>query len=433
MFLLFPNYGNAQKYTLQQCLDFAVNNSYAAHRAKMDIQEANYRRQEAQAGVLPQVSASGSLDDNVVLGKVILPGEIIGQPGTNIAAEMGTKYALDASARLEQVVFAPSLFTGIKIAKNSIELQRLRATMTGEEIIFDVSHAWYDALNSMQELENVNDMLAKQDSLYLLIKRRVEENITREVDLNRIKVNLTNLHLRGENIRKTISQQKRYLQILIGMSVGDEFELDDATGWTENFSPLPPAPQHNIELDILNKQKDILGLELRQIKNEYLPTLSAVVSGSYQFQAENLRLRQEDWFNSFFVGARLSIPVFDGFAKRSRIRQKQSQLHRLDMDIRETGQTVSMNLQNASEQLEVARKSIEAQNENLQLAEKVYDQTVMLYREGLAGVTDLLETETSLREAGIARAAEIVRYKKAEIDLLKANGTLYQLRIKNEE
>ena len=100
--------------------------------------------------------------------------------------------------------------------------------MTEEEIIFNVSHAWYDVLSSILELENINGMLAKQDSLYLLIKRCVEENITREVDLNRIKVNLTNLYLRGENIRKTISQQKRYLQILIGMSVGDEFELDDA-------------------------------------------------------------------------------------------------------------------------------------------------------------------------------------------------------------
>lgn len=64
VFLLFPNYGNAQKYTLQQCLDFAVNNSYALHRARLDMQEANYQRQEAQTGVLPQVSASGSLNDN---------------------------------------------------------------------------------------------------------------------------------------------------------------------------------------------------------------------------------------------------------------------------------------------------------------------------------------------------------------------------------
>jgi hypothetical protein len=46
---------------------------------------------------------------------------------------MGSKYALDFSANEEQVIFAPTLFTGIKIAKNNIELQRLRRTMKNEE------------------------------------------------------------------------------------------------------------------------------------------------------------------------------------------------------------------------------------------------------------------------------------------------------------
>ena len=30
---------SSQKYSLQQCLDFAVNNSYAAHKAQLDVRE----------------------------------------------------------------------------------------------------------------------------------------------------------------------------------------------------------------------------------------------------------------------------------------------------------------------------------------------------------------------------------------------------------
>jgi outer membrane protein TolC len=430
VFLLFENSVTAQeKYSLRQCLDFAVNNSYAAHRAKLDEQEADFRQQEARSGILPQVNARGSFDDNVVLGKVILPGEIIGQPGTSIAAEMGSKYALDASASIEQVIFSPSLFTGIKIAKNNLELQRLRSTMTTEEIIFNVSYAFYDILNTVQEWEHISGMLAKQDSLYLLMKQRVDENITREVDLNRLKVNITNLHLRRENIQNTMAQQKRYLQILIGMSVNEFIELDDTeitAVETLYATSLQTPPQGIIELEILNKQKDILDLEIKQVKAGYLPTLSAIVSGGYQFQAENLRLTKEPWYNSVLVGVRLSVPIYDGFNKRSQVRQKQIQRQRLNADFQEAEQTIAMNYQNAVAQLDVTRQSLQAQNENLQLAGKVYEQTVMLYREGLASVTDLLETETSFREAKIAYTAEIIRYKKTEIDLLKANGTLNQ-------
>ena len=69
------------KYSLQQCLDFAVNNSYAAHRANLDIREAEHQMQEIRSGVLPQINASGSFDNSIVIPTMMLPGEIIGQSG----------------------------------------------------------------------------------------------------------------------------------------------------------------------------------------------------------------------------------------------------------------------------------------------------------------------------------------------------------------
>jgi outer membrane protein TolC len=73
--------------------------------------------------------------------------------------------------------------------------------MTGEELIFNVGYAYYDILNSVQELENINYMIGRQDSLYALTKRQVEENVTREVDLNRLKVNMTNLRVRAKTFK----------------------------------------------------------------------------------------------------------------------------------------------------------------------------------------------------------------------------------------
>jgi len=420
------------KYSLQQCLDFAVNNSYAAHRANLGISEAEHQIHEARSGVLPQINGSGSFDNSIVIPTMMLPGEIIGQPGTQIPVQMGTKNTLDFSVAAEQVLFAPSLFAGIKIARNNRELQKLRAIMTKEEIIFDVCYIFYDILNSMQELDNINYMISKQDSLSLLIKKRVEENITREVDLNRVMVNLTNLRARGENIKNTISQQKRYLQILIGMPVGDELELDDSEVKNIEVPELQTAIslQNKVELDILNKQKDILGLDIRLSKMGYLPTLSAIASAGYQFQSDNLKLSKEPWFSSAIVGIRLSVPIFDGFSKRSQIKQKQAQLLQLDWNIMETQQNIYMNYQNAKDRLQVISGLVQAQFENQQLAEKVYTQTMALYSEGLANITDLLETETSLREAKIAYTAELIRYRKTEIDLSKASGTLLE-KIKN--
>jgi outer membrane protein TolC len=418
-----------EKFTLDQCLDFAINNSYAAHRVNLNIDEAGQQISEARSKVLPQINASGSFDHSMVLPTTMLPGELIGESGTQIPVQMGSKNELDFGVSVEQVIFSPTLFTGIKIAKNNQELQRLRSAMTREEIIFDVSNAFYDILGSIQELDNINYMIAKQDSLYLLTEKRVEENITREVDLNRIKVNLTNLQARGKNMRNTISQQKRYLQILIGIPIEDAFDVDNSEMKSIGISELQDfsQPVNRIELDVLNKQREMLELEIRGHKMEYLPTLSAIATAGYQFQSNRLNLTKAPWYSSAIVGVRLTIPIFDGLGKRSRIKQKQIQMQSLDWDIRETRQTLSADYLNAKNQLEIIYELVQVQSENLQLAEKVYFQTMALYTEGLANITDLLETETALHEVKISYTTELIRYKKTEIDLLRASGTLEHL------
>jgi outer membrane protein TolC len=161
-----------QKFTLQQCLDFAVNNSYVMQRAALDVKEAAYKTKEVRAGVLPQVSGSGGLDDNILLPVMLLPGEIVGQPGTQIPAKIGTQYVVDLTARAEQVIFNPALFTGIKMARNGEELQKLRSRMSREELIYDVSSVFYDILSSVEELDNTRYMLSRQDSLCRLMQDR---------------------------------------------------------------------------------------------------------------------------------------------------------------------------------------------------------------------------------------------------------------------
>ena len=415
-----------QKFTLQQCLDFAVNNSYVMQRAALDVKEAAYKTKEVKAGIWPQVSGSGSLDDNILLPVMMLPGEIIGQPGTQISAKVGTQYVVDLTAQVEQGVFNPALFAGIKMARNSEELQKLRSRMSREELIYDVSSVFYDILSSMEELDNTRYMLSRQDSLYLLMQERMKEDLTREVDLNRIQVNVTNLKVRCENIQTAVAQRKKYLQLLMGMSLDVDFDLDNTL---LSDLPLPPVtsfilPENKVELDILYREKELANIELKQIWAGYLPTLSLFISGNYQLQSEKLNLSQEVWFSSSLFGVRLSVPIFDGLGKRHQAMQTKMRIQKLGTDIRETQQTIRMNYKNAAAQLAVSRQSVKAQEENKQLAEKVYTQATLLYAEGLASLTDLLETETSLHEAQILYITEIILYRKTEIDLMKAGGNL---------
>lgn len=417
------------KFTLEQCIDFAINNNNSVHRANLDVREAGYRINEARSKVLPHINASCAFDHSMVLSTTMLPGELIGEVGTQIPVQMGSKNELDVGVSVEQIIFSPGLFTGIKIAGNNNELQRLRAAMTQEDVIFNVSHVFYDILNSMQELENIHYMESMQDSLCRLMENRVTENVVREVDLNRIKVNLINLRAKSKNINNTILQQKHYLQILIGLPIEVPFDVGGFDVKDIELSELRcySLSQDRLELDLLNKQKKSVELEILSCRMEYIPTLSAIATAGYQFQSDRLNLMKEPWYSSAIVGVRLAIPIFDGFGRRSKIRQKQTRLQNLDWQIQETRQNLSADYLNAVNQMQTTYELVQLQSENLKLAERVYMQTMALYTEGLASITDLLETETSLCEVKIAYTTELIRFKKTEIDLLKASGNLKSL------
>lgn len=421
-----------QKFTLTQCLEFAIDNSYTMHKTRYNEDEAKAKMQEIKGAVLPQVNASASLTDNLAIPVVMIPGEILDQPGKIIPAEMGAQYESGVSAQLSQVIFNPALFTGIKVGRNAEELAHLKSQMTKEQLIYDVSSVFYDILHSEQQLASIVSNLKLQDSLYEKTALRVKEDLTREIDLNRIKVNITGLKVRQENLYTVIEQQKKYLQVLIGMPLDEILTLDDSLlkqlDFPYEYRDEAAVLSDKTELSLLNQQKTLNQLELKATKMQYAPTLSVVASAAYQFQSEEFQFANKDsWFNSAFIGLRLSIPIYDGSSKHHQIRQHKIRIQKLDEDINQTKQTIRMNCENAKQDLAVSYQSVRMQEDNLHLAEKVYEQSRLLYQEGLYNVTDLLQTETSLREAQIAYVFEVIRFKKAGLNLMKADGTLPNL------
>jgi outer membrane protein TolC len=439
--MIYAVESKAQKYyvrlTLRECLEYAVESNRSLINTRLESRETAVKTKEVRATVLPQVSGSASLTDNLAIPVVMLPGEIIGQPGEMIPAELGVLYEAGFSVQLSQVIFNPALFTGIKAAQSAEELMKLKGKMTEEQLIYDVASIYYNILDSEQQLESISGNLDLQDSLYAKTALRVREDLAREIDMNRIKVNISDLKVKRERLTTVIEQQKRYLQVLMGMPLDDNFSLDNATLAEIEFPQMSLIGNESMlsertELALLRQQKELNTLELKANRMQYSPTLSLVASGAYQFQSEKFKLdSKENWFKSAFIGLRLDIPVFDGASKRHSAAQIRLQAMRLDNDIYDTEQSLRMERRNALAELMVSYKSVRVQEENLRLAEKVCDQSRTLYQEGLYSVTDLLQTENVLREAQISHISELIRFKKAELNLMKAEGKLGKLRVEN--
>jgi outer membrane protein TolC len=73
---------------------------------------------------------------------------------------------------------------------------------------------------------------------------------------------------------------------------------------------------------LLNAQKDIADINQKMVNHGYYPTLAAFGQFGYQGMRQNFgdyfnNSPDNKWFASSYVGLSLTIPVFDGFSKRS--------------------------------------------------------------------------------------------------------------------
>jgi outer membrane protein TolC len=431
--------------TLNNCFDYAFKNSYDLRKAALEVRESDAAHRESKAALLPQLSGTASLTDNIKIATMLMPGDMFGVD-EDIAVELGAQWNSSVGIDLEQVVFDANLFGNIKISRNAGELARLREQMTREELIYNIGNAYYDIIYSQNLLETGRLTLAIMDSIYKKTELQVAQKIAREIDLNRMKVNISNKKVDMQKMLATVTQQKNYLKILIGMPVGYDFQVESLrSGSTSGESTETVVPYRSLigrqadlhgktDLKILDGEKTAASLELSQHKNAYLPTLTLGASSGYSFESPELNPgNSRYWSNGTFVKFTLAVPIFDGGQRHQKIRQAQFRLQRAQEEIARTEQSILSDRENYRAMLLAGYHSVGAQRENVEVAEKTYQQGILLYEAGLYSVTELLDTEREFREAQTAFVHELMNYRKTLLDLMRAEGTLESLVNNNDK
>ncbi|HUC80071.1 MAG TPA: TolC family protein, partial [Flavisolibacter sp.] len=186
------------------------------------------------------------------------------------------------------------------------------------------------------------------------------------------------------------------------------------------------------EVRLLRQQEDLLNFQKESIKAEYYPSLSLASNYSYQGIGNSVPLFKGkssgvNWFDAASVSLNLRIPIFNGGATKSRIKQTEISIKKLNEDIANTTLGLNLAYENAKTQINNSIITLNAQSKNVQLAQEVFANTQNNYNNGLATLTDLLNAETSLTEANNNYSSALLNYRVAEIQLIKSQGGLKSL------
>jgi len=415
--------------SLQQCVQYGLTKNKGVLKSKLEVDRINEKRAETRAEYLPQVNGTVSVQDNLKLQTSILPGELIGQPGTQVPVQFGTKFNTSAGIDAKQVIYDQSLIYSMKLTRQSTKVSEINARKTEEQLIYDIASAYYAAQISFTQKQLVESNLSQIDSLYKITQIQFDNDAAKQLDLDKLTVNKTNLQTELITSTRNYEQQLLLLKYYMGMPLESSIEVTSIDLNAQSATIIDTKSLDNTDLELNLAQREVYSVTLQQIKAGYLPSLSLSFHSSIQNQQNNFRIFSNDakWFPNSYIGVNLNIPIFDGLAKNSRVKQTRIQIEQSVLEEEYLTENLKMQRENANNTLKANQAALTSQQSNIELAQKVYTVTMAQFVGGIATITDIVNAENSMRDAQTNYLKALVQVKLGELDLIKSTGNIRTL------
>lgn len=410
--------------TLQEAVKFALENKAEAKKAMLDLENSEYQIDEVRAGALPQINGSASVKYNAIIPS--MPLEVGGQTQY---LKMGQPWNSTAGLSVNQQIFNQSLFTGLKAARTTREFYTINRQLTDETLIEKVANAYYDVFQTQLQLETIDNNLENTNKTKTVIEGLVTAGIARQIDLDRIIVNINNLVAQRQIVVNALELKENALKFAIGMPIETDIELPEET-FDVNLELATTTMDlaGRTEIKLMEKQAELLELNRKSMKAAYYPSLSFGGDIGYQGFGQGIPGSNDfKWFPTSGLGLNLSIPIFNVGSTKAKINQATIQIKQLEVDMEDTRLGLNLANENAKAQIKNSLLTVDANRRNVQLSKEVLEDTQNNYRNGLATLTELLDAENALATAENNLNTSLLNYKIAEVQLIKANGQLKSL------
>lgn len=413
-----PSWAQTHEWTLQECCDYAVEHNITVKQQQNQCRQREIDLSTAKNSRLPDVS--GSLGQNFSFGRGL--------------TSQNTYTNTNTSSTSLQIGASVPLFTGFEIP-NQIKLNQLNleaATADLEkaknDVRMQVAQAYVQILYDYEMSEVAHRQIEIDSMQVARLQAFVDNGKASEAELSQQKATLANSRLTAtqadNNTRLAILTLTQLLelpspegfavvrpQLPAGLSFSDVSVLTPDVIYAEALGVKP---------EIASQQLRLKGIEysIKIARAGYYPTLSLsgglgtnyYTTSGYDSDAFGRQLK-----NNFsqYIGLNLSVPIFNRFQTRNRIRSARIEYDTQQLQLDYTKKTLYKDIQqvyyNALNALSKERSSQEAVNSS----KDAFTLMQAKYENGKANITEFNESKNN--------------YLKSESDLVQARyENLYQ-------
>ncbi|MBU1820137.1 MAG: TolC family protein, partial [Bacteroidetes bacterium] len=367
--------------SLEEAVTYALKKNINIKNSQLDALSAEARIGEIRAAGLPQINGQFGLNDNLIIQRVFLPATFVNPNAAPdappIAAQFGVKYSGNVGATLNQLIFNGSYFVGLKAAATYRELAQKNVTQSKVNVMEAVTKAYYSAQVAEERAKVLDLNIQRLDTLMRDTRATFESGFVEKIDVDRLEVQLNNLRTERQKVTNLIELSYTLLKFQMGMPLAEPITLTDEVNEdniTEMRAPTSVAVNYDnrIEYSILNTQGKLAGLDIKNIRSGYLPTVSGILSYGHNNGRNDFGdLFTSRWFNNSVLGLNVQIPIFDGLTKHYKLQQAQITLDKLNQSQDLLTQSIDLQVQQAVITLRNSLETLETQQRNVDLAQEV--------------------------------------------------------------
>ncbi|MGB5498780.1 MAG: TolC family protein [Maribacter sp.] len=427
--LLFYMVGQSQEqansFSLDEAIAFALKNNYSAINAERDILDAKKQKWETIATGLPQISGDISYQNQLKQPISLIPAEFFGgEPGTFQAITFGQPQQATATATLKQQIFDGSYIVGVQATKAFLNYSNNNKEKTDLEVRKAVVESYGNvllAIESVSILEKNKTTLEKN----LFETTKIYENgLGDEESVEQLQITLSSIESQLKNAIRLKSITLQMLNLVMGIAIDAPTKLsenlNDLTQKQIDFGLLdtPFSMENNVDYKLAANLNEQRYFEWKLAKSRALPTLNAFVNYGSSAFSDNFDFFSNDqqWYDSSILGFDLNIPIFSSLKRSAGTQRAKIALEKAKTQLSEAEEQIKLQLESAKSDYILAIEQYNTAKENQGLAERIEKKNQIKYFEGIASSFDLRQAQTQLyttQQEYLQSMVEVINTKTA--------------------
>ncbi len=438
---------SSESFTLKQAQDFAMKNSPVMKNAEIDLESAKKRIWEYTAIGLPQVNSKLAYSYMLTLPDKIkefsglsnLSGWMYGvdkslnkldsthriftsppDPNQKTVSDKDLRWGLTYDITVSQIIFSGAYLVGLQTNKELKNLAELSMSKSQNDLMEAVTNAYFLVLIAKQNKILLDSILNNTETLLTYIKAVNKEGFVEETDVDQLQLTLDNIKITADMLTRQVEVVKNLLKFQMGVEISKNIVLTDnlneLLNGTDFNTLLIKEFNMNKHTDymLMSSQEKLSHLYLKYQKSFLLPDFAAFFNHQENFNKNSFTFTPPN-----MVGVGVNIPIFGSGMKLARIKQAKLSFERSKNTTAMVGAGLTTGFSEAKSNYITSYSKYLTNKKNIDLAHKIYQRTMVKYKEGMASSLELTQSQSQYLQTQTNYYTAIIELTNAKSKLEK--------------